>query len=108
MPGLSARLTNSESCGAFGQSVMMEILTELPVASHFFQSIETSCETLESVGMLTNTSGSTLVILNGAFSTLTSLTTIGGASGDVGPSSMSCEMVMYALTSPFTVSICGA
>ena len=87
---------------------MMEILTELPLASHFFQSIDTSCSTFESVGTLTSTSGRTLVILNGAFSTLTNFTTIGGASGDVGPSSMSCEMVMYALTSPFTVSICGA
>ena len=89
IPGLRARLTSSASCGAFGESVITEILTELPLASHFFQSIASSCERAESVGMLTTTSGRTLVILNGTFSTLANFTVVGGASGEVGPSIMS-------------------
>ena len=87
---------------------MIEILTELPVASHFFQSICTSCSSFESVGMDTSTSGRTLVILKGVFSTLFILMVAGAASGDAGPSIMSCDSSMYALTSPFTVSIWGA
>ena len=94
MPGLIARLTISESCGAFGLSVMTEILTELPVASHFFQSICTSCSSFESAGIDTRTSGSAPVTLNGTLSAAVSLIVAGGASGDVGPSIMSIDILM--------------